>query len=299
MKTENITIYFDSEYDFSDSHFEELKTKYFENLINNFIIGIDKARVKTTYHKREIDLILSRRKINFECFGINLLENFKTKYEIGENSVQSIISSCSEFLFEDSASWVEIYFDRDNKREDLIKRLNIHVTKGFYLEPNWMKENDDFNGVPNETNNCLFDLTNRDAKYYFDKLSYYMAMNQYSDYISKYTINQKPSASDDVLNKNYTVRRQILALHYLLAELGMKAAYTNKTDFAKLAHLLSAKDFTKISNSSIYQKLKTISLNDKAEQADYKFVLQHFGALNTSSGSIFDRIVSSIKKDIQ
>lgn len=84
----------------------------------------------------------------------------------------------------------------------------------------------------------------------------------------------------------------------MLIELGLMEAFVNKTDIVRLIHLFAAKELNKVSNSTVYDRMKKLNASEKQDITDYNFVIRHFEKLNAPVGSKIDNIINRLKKDI-
>ncbi len=102
-------------------------------------------------------------------------------------------------------------------------------------------------------------------------------------------------------SKEYTTARQLLAIYYILQVLQIEEEYLNKTDMAKLVHLLAGEDLPandNLDNSNIYQKVKNIfKANEKYAIQDLDFVLAIFKKLDTMESEGISSIIRLIEKD--
>lgn len=202
-----------------------------------------------------------------------------------------------------STEWVEMYEINTIQNNQEFKKYGAEREfELLVLMTTWAKENPGFTGQPAETNNCPVDITRTDALHYFEKLAECQAKKEYAGFIQGYEIaNSKEDAPVRPAKGNgeYTTARQILALRHVLIELGMKEAFANKSDIVRLIHLFIAKEVTKVSNSTIYDRMKKLNATEKRDNADYNFVIRHFERLNAPVDSAIDNIIKRLKTDME
>lgn len=293
---------FEPEYDYSDKHFIQIKDKGLNNLQKQFDNAMAKARDKSKRLKSELDKLNEISLELLEYFNVQFLKEFEEQFDLGDLSVKEMLRGFSKFLFKSRKEWVNIYSKESLKAGNLFAGQNdFEATANAIIMDSWINSNKQFDGRASAENHCFLDLTQRNASYYFEKLAEYQAKREYRAYLISYVDKSNVKTFDDVKREGnqYTITRQTLAIKYLLEELGVQLGFINKSDVARLAHLLSAKEFKRIGDSTIYEKMKGVSLNDKKERADFMFVLKHFEALNTEQGSLIDNIVNKLKKDME
>lgn len=118
------------------------------------------------------------------------------------------------------------------------------------------------------------------------------------------------STTDDIKNTKheFTRARQVLAFFFLLEQLGLENEYVNKTDLARLLHLLSAQEIPKgkngkdnLDNSVIYSALKNLSSKkiNKNFIKDLEFIKAKISPLATDGAEGIQHIIASIEKELK
>lgn len=295
-------IIFQQDYDFSDEHFDKIKDSILDKLKVDFNHRSFNARSQDKFLAKELKVLQNTDTYNLETFGRILLNQFEEHYAVGSKKIRNIIEDFAPFTMDSKEEWIKRYNNAIENNETEFSHLGSIQEGNLILAMSvWQKENLDFETNPDKNPFCFFDLTIKQGKYYFEKLAKYQALHDYKLFVANSESNSKAHSEeqDTYQARNYTINRQIIALKYLLIELGLEMKSNNNTDLARFIHLLSAKEFTDISNSTIYKKLKSFNTSDKKELNDYNFVINRFESLNASPGSALDNVVRKLKGDIE
>lgn len=294
---------FTPNYDFSDENFVYLKDTLIQELKQDFLQRMEKARDKAFALEIEKEKLVSQQKRSMEVYGGILISEFESTYRTGLTPIREIIKDFVTFYTKTRENWVKSYeIHQIQNNQEFVKYGPEREFELLVLMATWAKENLGFNGQPIESNHCPVDITRTDALYYFEKLALYQAEREYAVYIQGFILaDQSENILDRPVNVNreYTSARQILAYRHLLIEFGLNEAFVNKSDIVRFMHLLMAKEVTKISNSTIYDRMKKLNATEKRDNADYNFVIRHFERLNAPAGSGIDNIIKRLRKDME
>lgn len=151
----------------------------------------------------------------------------------------------------------------------------------------------------------------------FKILVKYKAQEEFAEYVRNHGIfntSDKESIFGSDIKKTpsptlkHTRNRQVLTLYFLLEALGLENHLINKSDIARLLHLLSAEEIPvdeegieKMENSRIYSSIKRSfnrELNDKFI-IDLEFIKSRLEPLATEEAKGIKHIVETIKKEIK
>ncbi len=112
-------------------------------------------------------------------------------------------------------------------------------------------------------------------------------------FLDHQSTNIKPEEND----KGFTLPRQVLAISYLLDEIGVNASNADRTEIARFIQFVTGKQTkaSNIKNTEIYKKLGSpLSLSDSQTISDLQFVRNYFEKLGCQS--IIDKINNTVKK---
>lgn len=294
-------VKFAPNYDFSDENFIRLKDELLLQLKTKFQQKLNNARDKPYLLELEKNELTEQQKRTLEVYGQLLLDEFDDVFKSNSKPIKDIISDFVSKYSKTAAKWAKSYeIENIQANSEFKNRTSDGEFTILAMMSTWIKENSGFNGKPTEVNNCPFDITRTDAQYYYEKLAEYQAKKEYAAFIDGFEFNNDVKKTDKLAKatKEYTLARQILAIHHVLIEFGLLEAYTNKSDVARLYHLFAGKEVTDIANSVIYDRMKNPNASDKREIADYLFVIRHFEKLKAPTGSGIDNIITRLKKDM-
>jgi len=100
----------------------------------------------------------------------------------------------------------------------------------------------------------------------------------------KMTAMTENDIKENEKNKEYTIARQVLAIHYMLEQLGV-SQYIDKTEIARFAQFLTGRELgaSNIKNTNIYKRVNSVLSNsEKAAESDLQFVREYFEKLGLS-----------------
>jgi len=129
------------------------------------------------------------------------------------------------------------------------------------------------------------------------------ALNQVWDELvidnSNLTIESLKEDENENNKSEYTIAQQVTAIYYCLISLGINITKVDKSDIARLVHLLTGKTPPKrIANSDIYKRvLNLFTKTDKSTSKDLLFVLDHFKKIATLESKGINSVVTLITKD--
>lgn len=104
----------------------------------------------------------------------------------------------------------------------------------------------------------------------------------------------KPTPKEKTTPSEFTVHRQLLAIYYLLDELGVTFEHVDKTKVSRMAQLLTGResDIEKTQNTYVYRSLKKMfSRSEKVIKEDLAFIIPYFKELG------LEKIVEKICND--
>lgn len=297
-----MNILFNPNYDFSDEKFHALKNYELKRLKSSLEHQTRVAIYPDLTLKNEVGKLSYEFKSINEAYGNVLLYTFSKAYSEKNLTIRQVISDFSRFTVSSAEEWKKRYtpeYMESNKDFNAFaKELEYEFLQ---LMADWKLHNFNFKGVITQRYYCLVDITQKDAQYYFELLTKYQARKEFFQYLTEKqdTANEEVALPPAKNGGDYTLARQVIAVRHILIELGLQEAFINKTDLAKVVHLIGAKEVTKISNSPVYDRLKENSVSDKRDIADYQFVLNHFVSLKAPVGSGIDNIVKRIRNDMK
>lgn len=151
-----------------------------------------------------------------------------------------------------------------------------------------------------------------------ENLGILQAYKRFTYYLSNISvkheiIKQEPTiVSNEIIIENnktqneFTTARQVLCAYYLFISLDIELAFVNKTDIAKLIHLISGINIPldenaneKMDNSLFYKKVKNIfKKTEKKSVQDLEFILKYFEKIATSNSTGINKIIKTIQGDI-
>lgn len=148
---------------------------------------------------------------------------------------------------------------------------------------------------------CLAKFEAMDA--FFNVLNNSEELNSSDDEQAESNLIQDESSFENQLNvkkTEFTIAQQCLAIYYLLLSLDVKISLVDKSNVARMIHLLAGKNVpSKISNSDVYKRVsKLLDKSDKGSLKDLDFVLSHFRKLSSDESIRLNEIMKLIEKDI-
>lgn len=126
--------------------------------------------------------------------------------------------------------------------------------------------------------------------FHYEKEYLNFLLEKYKEMIEPETGN----VNEENINKEFTIHRQVLAIHYLL---DTQDTYTkaDKTEIARFIQFITGKETgtKKIADTNIYKKLKKpLDKTDKGVDSDLRFIREYFEKLNLQS------VVDKINREI-
>lgn len=150
------------------------------------------------------------------------------------------------------------------------------------------------NSFTNNFSECKYFLENLLIKYSeFLKTKYEPVIVRFIN--NKTMVMENNSKSDIMKNSEHTLARQVLAIHYMLNELGINQVGTDKTEIARFIQFLIGKELNaqNIRNTNIYKRVKNVlSISEKFAEADLQYVRSYFEKLGLTN------IAKKISKEI-
>lgn len=127
------------------------------------------------------------------------------------------------------------------------------------------------------------------------------AFDNLNTYISnKLSIKENSNVEVDSLKNENTKGRQVLAIYLILVALGIEKEFVNKTDIARLIHLLAGKALpNSLDNSEIYKKTKAIyNQTEKQNKKDLEYILDVIKPLSSINSEPLKLLIDRIKTEL-
>lgn len=96
---------------------------------------------------------------------------------------------------------------------------------------------------------------------------------------NKTQVMEKDNKLDNGKNAEHTTARQVLAMHYILGELGVTAMSIDRTEIARFIQFLTGKELNAkdIKNTNIYKRVgNLLSHSEKSNEADLQYIRNYF-----------------------
>jgi hypothetical protein len=213
---------------------------------------------------------------------------------------------------------IDITLKKKETHNKLTKSINDKYIK-LQKQPDCLNY-DEIKNRLSENKNESFDsvimkLTNSDSKKIrneqIKRISILQAYKRFTFYLNDLSLkyhNILPGHQNkfNKIQNEFTTSRQVLCAYYILISLDIELEFINKSDIAKLIHLISGNNIPldengkeKIDNSLVYKKVKNLFIKtDTKSVQDLNFILKYFENIETPDSIGIKKIIKMIRCDI-
>lgn len=159
---------------------------------------------------------------------------------------------------------------------------------------NKVTEDLDFNGLIDKVFALASVLSDEVQDYFFDcyikdaedqnkgrlgEPDFYIVKKKIEERRKAIALSKSKVEPENEQNREFTTARQVLAIYYLLSEVGLDWNTVNKTDIARFSQFLTCKEIgnSKIENTNLYKRWKQLySKSERKNRQDLEYVKSHF-----------------------